>query len=157
MYQIIKGGYNTRHPSSFFMSHPDGLNNYLLLIVKTPAVFQIAGQDYTLSPNQAIILAPHTPCSYSNPYGEYMDDWLHIAAEEDIFPLRGILATNTFFSFSSLIPPDKSLLFLQLHSQQIPTILLHTHNAPPVSESPQTVPAPLKKFTNSSASSAFNF
>ncbi len=26
-----------------------------------------------------------------------MDDWLHIAAEEDIFPLRGILATNTFF------------------------------------------------------------
>ena len=97
MYQIITGGCNTRHPSSFFMSHPDGLNNYLLLIVKTPAVFQIAGQDYTLSPNQAIILAPHTPCSYSNPYGEYMDDWLHIAAEEDIFPLRGILATNTFF------------------------------------------------------------
>ena len=70
MYQIIKGGCNTRHPSSFFMSHPDGLNNYLLLIVKTPAVFQIAGQDYTLSPNQAIILAPHTPCSYSNPYGD---------------------------------------------------------------------------------------
>ena len=92
MYRILKGGCNTRHPGSFYMQRPDGLPNYVLLIIKSHGNFQIADQHFTLSPGHAIILAPHTPYAYHNPKGDYMDDWLHFevtdtSAFHALFPM----------------------------------------------------------------------
>ncbi len=86
MYQILRGGCNSKHPSSFIMSRPDGLPCFVLLIIRTQGLFQIAGKQYQVTPGSALILSPGTPYSYSNPDGEYVDDWLHFTTtNEDAF------------------------------------------------------------------------
>lgn len=77
MYQVLRGGCETKHPSSFVMSRPKGVPNYLILIIHTAGVFQINGEHFTVTPGQALIVTPNTPYSYTNPNGTYIDDWLH--------------------------------------------------------------------------------
>ncbi|MGN0432427.1 MAG: helix-turn-helix domain-containing protein [Lachnospiraceae bacterium] len=108
MYRILKGGCDTRHAGSFHMQRPDGLPNYVLLIIRSYGEFQIAGRHFSLFPGHAVILSPDTPYSYSNPKGDYMDDWLHFEVEDTTafqalypminipFPIRN---TETFTAF----------------------------------------------------------
>lgn len=77
MYKVITGGCNSKHPHTYKMSRPNGLTNYVLLIIRTSGCFDIAGESYAVTPGQALIIAPNTPYSYGNPDGEYIDDWLH--------------------------------------------------------------------------------
>lgn len=89
MCQILKGGCGARHPLSYQMSRPDGLPNYVLLIIRSGGEFIIDGHIFTVSPGQALLLAPGTGYSYQNPHGEYMDDWLHfMPSEEQPFLLK---------------------------------------------------------------------
>lgn len=98
MVQIINGGCNTRHPVSFCLSRPKGINNYVLLITKTPASFHIMEETCFVAANHAIILAPNTPYSYSRPDGEYMDSWLHFQTQEAALLFQpDKLPVNTFF------------------------------------------------------------
>lgn len=83
MYQILKGGCNARHPHSYRMSRPEGLPNYVLLIIRTHGEFIINRRSFTVTPGQALLISPNTGYSYSNPKGEYMDDWLHFLPVED--------------------------------------------------------------------------
>ena len=77
MIKAIKGGCETRHPNTYRMSRPKGLPNYVILIVRTYGEFQIGTENYTVTPPQAIVLAPDTGYSYGNPDDDYVDDWLH--------------------------------------------------------------------------------
>lgn len=77
MYHVIRGGCETKHPSSFVMSMPKGVANFLILIIHTAGIFQIDGHQYEVTPGQALVVSPNTPYSYCNPNGSYMDDWLH--------------------------------------------------------------------------------
>ncbi len=86
MYQILRGGCNSKHPSSFIMSRPEGLPCFVLLIIRTQGLFEIGEKQYQVFPGSALILSPHTPYSYSNPDGEYVDDWLHFTVtDKDAF------------------------------------------------------------------------
>ena len=100
MYNIIRGGFEERHPTSFKLSS-SGLSNYLVLIVHTPSQFHINGRFCELSPGQAIIIAPETPYCYGNSKGAYIDDWLHFSPDPamgfpEIFPM-----TNELFPVGS--------------------------------------------------------
>jgi AraC-like DNA-binding protein len=77
MINILQGGCDARHPSSFTMSRPDGLNNHLLLIIRSHGEFIINQRHYTVEPGYAIIFSPKVSYSYHNPKGDYVDDWLH--------------------------------------------------------------------------------
>lgn len=109
MYRVIRGGCTGRHPSSFVISHPDGLPNYLLLIIHTCGHFQIAEHHFEVTPGQALIIAPHTPYSYGNPNGEYLNDWLHFDVKDPGYFTEKYPLTNRLFSinktetFTSLI------------------------------------------------------
>ncbi len=98
MFQILRGGCNTRHPSSFIRHNAEGNNNWLLLIIKTAANFTLAKKTVKIKPVTAVLIAPHTPYHYFNPDGEYMDDWLHFSFPDDAFSLEGMLAGNQFFT-----------------------------------------------------------
>jgi AraC family transcriptional regulator of arabinose operon len=109
MFHAIKGGCGTKHPSSYKMSRPEGLPNYVILIIKTQGEFLIEDQSFSVTPGHAIILAPNTPYFYGNPEGDYIDDWVHFNVENPSYFQEKQLITNTPFPirntdlFSSLI------------------------------------------------------
>ncbi len=83
MYRAIQGGCGAAHPRAFRMSRPEGLSNYVLLLIRSCGEFEIDGTGYMVLPGHAVVFAPGTPYSYGNSQGEYLDDWLHFEAEED--------------------------------------------------------------------------
>ena len=72
MFQILRGGSNSHHSSSFFMSRPEGLTNFVVLIIRTTVDFQMADMHTMADPGQAVVIAPGTPYQYYNPNGDYM-------------------------------------------------------------------------------------
>ncbi len=121
MYRVLRGGCNTRHPSSFLMNRPAGMDNYVLLIIKSPAVYKINGITYDVAPDSGIILSKNTGYSYGNPNGEYIDDWLHFTADDESIFNDADVKTNTFFKttdtvlFSNMI---RQLLFENLYTNE---------------------------------------
>ena len=69
MYRAIQGGCSAAHPRAFHMSRPEGLPNYVLLLIRSCGEFEIDGKSYTVLPGHAVLFAPGTPYSYGNPEG----------------------------------------------------------------------------------------
>lgn len=100
MYQVIRGGYETKHPNSFVRSCPVGIPNYLLLIIHTAGQFQI-GKDIThITPGHALLISPNTPYRYGNPQGAYIDDWLHFSVSSTLDFSKVFPMTNQLFPVS---------------------------------------------------------
>jgi len=110
MFTVLTGGNNARHPSTFFMSRPKGLSNYVLLIIKSHADFELNGITFIAKPGSAVLIDRNTPYQYHNPDGEYTDDWLHFECNDDeVFRSSGV-------SFNEVFPlknPAKFTLFIQ--------------------------------------------
>ncbi|MCR4902351.1 MAG: AraC family transcriptional regulator [Butyrivibrio sp.] len=100
MYRVLRGGCNTRHPSTFVLNRPKGLDNYVLLIIKSPAVFNLNGVVTEVAPDTGLIIDRNTCYSYGNPNGVYMDDWLHVSIDGDHSLKKCPLKRNTFFKIS---------------------------------------------------------
>jgi len=83
MFQIFNGGYFTKHPQTFSMERPLGFEHHVFLFIRSEAVLCISGCTYTVTPNSYLFIKPHTPYSYSNPNGTYMDDWIHFDCSEE--------------------------------------------------------------------------
>ncbi len=91
MFTVVRGGCFTRNSSDFFMNRPNGLPYYLFLIIKSYSEIHIDDKIQTCKPNSVIIIKPNTPYSYTNPNGEYIDDWLHFnCTPEDITDITDI-------------------------------------------------------------------
>ncbi len=89
-------GYNHRHEKDFVIDRPDGTGDWLLLIIKSPAVYRYDGKEVRKPANVLLIYTPGTPQYYRADCLEYFDDWMHFRpSEEDIalFDQLGI-ATN---------------------------------------------------------------
>ncbi|WP_208560023.1 AraC family transcriptional regulator [Marinilactibacillus kalidii] len=94
-FEFITGGLNTYHVPSYKMDRPSGVPNYVLLLIKTPALFTLNGRKKRVEPNTVIIIEPGTSYSYFNPEGSYIDDWIHFDTKEVVLEQIG-LPTNTF-------------------------------------------------------------
>lgn len=77
MFTVTLGGCNTRHPETFLMSRPKGLNHYVLLIIKCHANLRIVDTEFNVTPHCALIIDRNTPYQYHSNDGEYIDDWMH--------------------------------------------------------------------------------
>lgn len=90
-------GINQAHDSNnFYINRPDGLKNWLLLVIKSKACFVINGIEIITEPNTAIFFRPHTPQIYHGIRGKenYCDHWMEFSIEEDSIEKMGI-PTNT--------------------------------------------------------------
>lgn len=76
-------GYHHRHDENFVNDRPDSSGDWLMLIIKTPAVFRINGEEIHTKAGSYIIYSLGTPMYYSADGGEYIDDWLHFFPDEE--------------------------------------------------------------------------
>lgn len=81
MYHVIRGGLETKHPNTFVRNRPNGIPNYLILIIHTAGQFYINGTFTQIAPGHALLLSPGVSYRYGNPNGVYIDDWLHFSIE----------------------------------------------------------------------------
>ncbi len=88
MYQIIKGGCNSKHPKGFIMRQPAGIPSYIILIVKTPARFQIGAQSFVLHQPAAVLIPPNTPYSYFDLAEGYKNDFLRFFCSDPDFSAK---------------------------------------------------------------------
>lgn len=82
-------GYNYSHDSDFYISRPNGSEDYLFLLFKTPAVIIMNGCDIAVPSNSFIIYQKGTQQYYEANDTSYSNDWLHFSPEkEDLNYLR---------------------------------------------------------------------
>lgn len=81
--KCLCAGYHHIHDENFVTDRPDGSGDWLLLIVKTPAVFYIDGKEIHTKAGTFIIFPLHAPLHYTADGGEYTDDWLHFFPDEE--------------------------------------------------------------------------
>lgn len=104
-------GYNHKHKSNFRVDRPDGCDNWLLLIIKTAAVFLEDGNNKKIHPNAFVIYEPYFPHSYRADDGEYADDWFHFFLSEEeqkLFeilniPLNKVIELNEIAELSLIV------------------------------------------------------
>lgn len=102
MFFPLYGGCHTRHSAPFQMSRPNGLDHYVLLLIKTPSEFHIDQEKVISQPDSAVIIAPHTPYHYSSLQEVYINDWLHFSCSPEDFPHRESFPLNTIFPLNNL-------------------------------------------------------
>lgn len=105
MYEVYYGGSNKVHPEGFMMSRPQGAGHYVILLIRSGGTYNIDGDIQTVPPGSAVILDPGVPYSYSNPKGQYIDDWLHFSFDSDNVISKKALPLNTFFQISDIEDP----------------------------------------------------
>lgn len=76
-------GYHHIHDKSFKNYRPTGSMNWLLLLIKSPAVFYIDGKELHVKANSYIIYSLDTPQHYTADGEDYIDDWLHFYPDEE--------------------------------------------------------------------------
>ena len=81
--KVLRGGCASRHEASFVISRPYGQENHVILLLRSKGEYLINDKHYSLLPGHAIIIAPKTRYSYSNPNGDYADDWIHFELESN--------------------------------------------------------------------------
>lgn len=105
MYDVFYGGTNKVHPEGFMMSRPGGAGHYVILLIRSGGVFNIGGSKQSVPPGSAVIIDPTIAYSYSNPKGQYIDDWLHFSFTGENLISKGELPLNTFFQISDIEDP----------------------------------------------------
>lgn len=69
-------GYNHSHDSEFVFDRPNGIGCPLLLLIKTPAFFEIDGVRHIVRENSFIFFSGKVPCKYGSLSDIYTDDWV---------------------------------------------------------------------------------
>lgn len=76
-------GYNHCHDADFQIQRPTGSGDYLLLLIKTPAIFSLDSKDIIAEPNSCIVFREGTPQFYRVCGTQFSNDWFHFAIAND--------------------------------------------------------------------------
>ncbi len=83
MIKIGSIGYNCSHPEGFYVDWRTGPGAYILLLVKTPAIFRLGGEEFDVKPGSVVVISPSTPTFYKPTGKEYTDDWFYFETDGD--------------------------------------------------------------------------
>ncbi len=109
--QMTYIGHNHVHDMDFKIERPDGCGDYLALLIKSPALFHINGQDVYTSPNIFFLYQKGTPQYYEAYKQSFSNDWFNFtldAGDEDFLkklhiPFEKPIPINNMQYFSLLI------------------------------------------------------
>ncbi|MDE7293926.1 MAG: AraC family transcriptional regulator, partial [Oscillospiraceae bacterium] len=74
---------NYTYDSDFFVSRPNGSGDNLLILLKSPAIFNIGGIDIKARENSVILYKKDTPQFYRAHGAEFVCDWFHFSCSDD--------------------------------------------------------------------------
>lgn len=80
--KVIQSGYNYRQDADYIADRPDGLADYLLLIIRSPAHLKIREQDYYVKENAVILYSKGTPQYFAAHKADYINDWVTFQMNE---------------------------------------------------------------------------
>ncbi|MCR5546668.1 MAG: AraC family transcriptional regulator [Lachnospiraceae bacterium] len=85
MFEIINGGIYTKHDKDFLMDRTKGFDRHVLLLTRSKGVFLFPEKKVNALPYEVVLIPAKTPYAYSNPSGEYSDDWIHFTCDQKDF------------------------------------------------------------------------
>lgn len=74
---IVRSGYHFIHDGNFLLNRPNGSGDYLLVLLKTPAIFFIDGEKKLAPKNSIVFYKKGTPQLYQASGSEFINDWIH--------------------------------------------------------------------------------
>ncbi len=89
--ELVSIGVNELHDGSYNVYRENYFGTYLLLLLRTPALFCFEGDWVELPEGTAVLYAPKSLQQYKAINGSYIDDWLHIKAEDKEIERFGIV------------------------------------------------------------------
>ncbi len=98
--EITSIGYDFQHGKDFRISRPFGLNEYLFLIIRSTALFEINSQKLHISPNSMILIDKNTPHSFCADSELFINDWFTLSMNAKELPKY--IETNMFFTSSDV-------------------------------------------------------
>lgn len=121
--QINSIGYNFRHGNEFNIIRPSGLDEYLFLIIRSPALFCINENTVKLSENSMIFISKNTPHSFYADSSQFINDWISVNFNEHEFSvISENICFNTFFTSSDVSLCSQIIRYMQSESiSQNPT------------------------------------
>ncbi len=84
LFIIDRMGCGCCHDGDFVLDRPMGYDGYLVLFVKTKAIFVINGQQIETKPETFLIYNKHTPQWYRACEENYINDWLQFSCTEQL-------------------------------------------------------------------------
>lgn len=76
-------GYNHCHDVDLKIERPDGSGDYLLLLLKSPAIFTLDGADTLVDEGTVLIYRKGTPQYYRSNGTPFSNDWVHFLFQGD--------------------------------------------------------------------------
>lgn len=76
-------GYNHTHDADFLIQRPSGSGGYLLLLLKTPAIFTFGREDVITEPDSFILFRLGSPQFYRAYGSSFSNDWFDFAISDD--------------------------------------------------------------------------
>ncbi|MFV0341405.1 MAG: helix-turn-helix transcriptional regulator [Anaerocolumna sp.] len=126
MIAVTNCGHDSRHRTKFQIQCKNGVPNYILLLVKTEAFFDICGTIKNTKPNMIIIFDKNTYTHYGCEKDYYNDDWIHfdfIEEESLVETLQLPLNQPIYLPYIITLSNYVRILVQESHGNSI-------HNAP---------------------------
>ncbi|HCR73618.1 MAG TPA: AraC family transcriptional regulator [Ruminococcus sp.] len=100
---ILHIGFNSIHDRSFRTERPEGTEGYMLIVLKTPAVFELYGEKNIVDRNSIVIYDKHTPHCYYAIEDVFVNDWIHFDTDYDTDFFRSLdLPLNSIIKFGDV-------------------------------------------------------
>ena len=100
-------GFDHCHDADFYIDRPNGSGDYLLLLVRTPAIFEVNGEEILTPVGTVFIYPKGRPQRYRCvPLNEFENDWVHfdfddIGEEEEFLRMNLPLETAIPFCYNN--------------------------------------------------------
>lgn len=84
-------GYHHVHDADFIIERPDGSGDYLLVLLKTSAIFTFDGVDVVTPDNSVILFKKDSPQYYRADGSQFANNWFHFdMSDEDLYFLKSL-------------------------------------------------------------------
>lgn len=104
--KIVQSGYNYCHDESFRVERPNGVDDYLLLIFRSPARITLNDHDYYTTGNAMIVYSKQTPQFFGAHDAKFINDWVQFDMDEDdlAFCKDAGISFDTLMEFNDIYP-----------------------------------------------------